>query len=202
MSERDEVIFREPIKAQKDVKVKIQSVENTEWKPKQAVMDVANAEGKTLNESYKAVKLSVTITDDTVQCENPDATPRSQIDDQFNIQRYPFVDNKKGGVLGWMNRGKLFQLETAFGFDPCFEDKDGQPIEAAITRNGNKVAPKVDGVARVLNPSFVGAYMNEDGTINPSNWVGKEIRIDAGIEKSEQYGDKNVIKAYKKGDLI
>lgn len=202
MSERDEVIFREPIKAQKDVKVKILSVENTEWKPKDAVKDAASVENMVLKDAYKAVKVSVVITDDTVKCENEDAMPRSQIDDQFNIQRYPFVDNKKGGVLGWMNRGKLFQLEAAFGFDPCFQDKDGNAVEPVITRNGNKVAPKIDGVARVLNPSFESAYMNEDGTINPSNWVGKEIRVDVAVEKSEQYGDKNVIKSYKKGDLI
>lgn len=202
MAERDVVVFREPIKAQKDVKVKITNVENSTWKPKPQVVGVATDEGVTLKDSYNACKVSVMIADDSVSCENADAIPKSQIDDQFNIQQYPFVDNKKGGKLGWMPRSKLFQLEKAFGFEPCFEDANGNKLEPFITRNGNKVAPKVDGVGQVLNPDFVGAYMNEDGTINPTNWVGKEIRVDVGMESSEQYGDKNVIKNYKKAELI
>lgn|SRR3990167_2662927 len=189
--ERDEVQFREPIVEQKNVKVKITFAEPAEWKPK----DEVKAAG-TVEEAYKAAKLTIAITDDTVRTEHEDALPRLIVEDQFNVQRYPYID-KKTGKLAWLNRGKLFELETAFGFEPKFVDKDGNEVEPYVTRTGNKVAPKVEGVARVLNPDFVGAYFHPDMTVNPTNWIDKDILIDVGIEKSEQFGDKNKVLRYK-----
>ena len=192
VQERDEIQFREPILAQKDVKAKIAFAEPSEWKPKDAVKEAGDVE-----DSYKACKLTVMLTDDSVRTEHSDALPRMNVDDQFNVQKYPYLDKKSGGI-SWMNRGKLFDLEKAFGFDPCFVDRSGNKVEAFITKTGNKVAPKVDGVARVLNPDFVGAYFHEDMTVNPTNWIDKVILVDVGVESSEQFGDKNVILRYKK----
>lgn len=193
--ERDPIIFKEPILEQKDVKAKISFAEPAEWKPKDGVRAVDNNEE--VKASYKACKLTVVLTDDTVRTEHADAVPKALIEDQFNVERYPYV-NKKTGQLAWMNRGKLFNLEEAFGFDPCYVDKDGNEVEAYVTRTGNKTAPKVEGVARVLNPAFVSAYFHPDMTVNPDNWLGKDILIDVGVEKSEQFGDKNTITRYKK----
>lgn len=190
--ERDEVVFREPISEQKDVKAKISFAEPTEWRPKDAVKALGGVE-----DSYKAAKLTVAITDDTVKTEHSDALPRLIIEDQFNVQRYPYLD-KKTGKLAWMNRQRLFDLETAFGFDPVFVDRSENVVPPHITRSGAKVAPKVDGVARILNPAFLGAYFHDDMTVNPTNWIDKEILIDVKIESSETFGDKNVITRYKK----
>lgn len=195
--ERDEVTFREPIIEQKDVLAKIDFAEPAEWKPKEAVKAVAAEAGVTLAESYKVAKLQIIIEDDSVKTEHADARPKLNIDDQFNVQRYPFADKKKGG-LGWMNRGKLFDLERAFGFDPVFVDKDGNEVEPYVTRTGNKVAPKMEGVAQVINPDFKAAYFHDDMTVDPTNWIGKKIMIDVGVEKSDQFGDKNVVNRYKK----
>ena len=195
--EKDPVIFREPILEQKDVKARITFAEPTEWKPKEAVRELGE-----VKESYKACKLTVVLTDiDSVRTEHADALPKPLIDDQFNVERYPYAD-KKTGKLAWMNRGKLFNLEEAFGFDPCFVDGEGNPVEPYVTRSGNKVAPKIDGVARVLNPDFVSAYFHTDMTVNPTNWIDKDIVIDVGVEKNEQYGDKNTILRYKKVQAI
>lgn len=196
--ERDEVVFKEPIVAQKDVKARIDFAEPTDWKPKEAVRQLGE-----VKDAYKAAKLTIIITDDTVRTEHEDAIPKSIIEDQFNVERYPYVQKDKKtknptGELGWMGRQKLFDIESAFGFDPCFVDKDNQPVEPKITRAGNKVAPKIEGVARVLNPAFVASYFHPDMTVNPDNWIGKEILIDVEVEKSEQFGDKNSIARYKK----
>lgn len=192
--ERDEVQFKEPILKQKDVKARISFAEPAEWKPK----DNVKALDLGLQDSYKACKLTVIITDDSVKTENPDAIAKSIIEDQFNVQKYPYED-KKTGKLAWLNRGKLFDIEWAFGFDPYFVDKQNQPVEPFVTRTGNKVAPKVDGVARILNPEFVAAYFHSDMTVNPSNWIDKEILIDVDIDNSsEVFGAKNIIKRYKK----
>ena len=190
-SERDEVVFREPILEQKNVKAQISFAEPSEWRPKEGV------QGKDgVKDSYKAAKITVIIKDDSVKTEHPDAQPRLIVEDQFNIQKYPYVD-KKSGELKWLNREKLFQLETAFGFEPRFVDKAGNSVEPYVTRTGNKVAPKVEGVARVVNPDFFGAYFHEDGTVNPTNWIDKNILVDVGVESSEQFGDKNTIRRYK-----
>jgi hypothetical protein len=196
--ERDEIQFKEPILEQKDVKAQISFAEPTEWRPKAHVRELDNS----LAESYKACKLTITLTDlDSVKTEHADALPKSIIEDQFNVQKYPYMkkDKKTNEVsLAWMNRGKLFDLESAFGFEPCFVDREGNQVEPFVTRTGNKVAPKIDGVARVLNPEFLKAYFHEDMTVNPTNWIGKDILIDVGVEKSDQFGDKNVVTRYKK----
>jgi len=191
--ERDEVIFREPIKKQNDVRVRIEFAEGTEWRPKDAVKEMGE-----VADSYKACKLTLAIVDpSSVQCEREDSIPKTIIEESFNVQKYPYV-NKKTGTLAWMNRGKLFDLEGAFGFEPCFVGKDGEKLEPVITRTGNKVAPKVEGVARVLNPDFVQNYFHEDMTVNPTNWIGQEILADVNVKTDDQFGDKNVIARYKK----
>ena len=78
----------------------------------------------------------------------------------------------------------------------------GNTVEPYVTRSGNKVAPKLEGVARILNPAFFGAYFHQDGTVNPTNWVDKDILVDVGVERSEQFGDKNTVKRYKKVSSI
>lgn len=189
--ERDEIQFREPILAQKDVKAKVSFAEPADWNPKDAVKELGS-----VADSYKACKLTVVITDDTVRTEHGDALPKLIVEDQFNVVRYPYLD-KKTGKLAWLNRGKLFEIERAFGFEPKYVDRAGNSVEAYITRTGNKVAPKVDGVAQVLNVDFLGAYFHPDMTVNPTNWIDKDILVDIGVESSEQFGDKNRIMRYK-----
>lgn len=196
-AERDEVQFREPVLEQKNVKARISFAESTEWRPKEAV----RALDSTLQDSYKACKLSVILTDDSLRTEHADALPKLVIDDQFNVVKYPYLNKKTGGV-SFLSREKLFALESAFGFDPVFVDADGNEVEPFITRNGNKVAPKLPGVARVLNPSFVSSYFNEDMTVNPTNWIDKVILVDVGVETNEQFGNKNTIQRYKKVESI
>ena len=191
--ERDIVQFRETIIEQKDVKARIDFAEPVEWKPKDAV----KALDGDIAQSYKAAKLTLMIEDDTVKTEHADARPKLIVEDQFNVQKYPYIDKKAGGIK-WMNRGKLFDLEHAFGFDPCFVDKEGNLVEPFISRTGSKLAPKIEGVARVLNPDFVGAYFHADMTVNPTNWIGKKVLIDVGVEHNETYGSKNIINRYKK----
>src|SRR3990167_11137464 len=152
--ERDEVIFREPMLEQQDVQAKISFAEPSEWKLKDQVKAIG---GDQVKDIYKACKLTVAITDDSVKTEHPDALPKMIVEDQFNVQKYPYVD-KKTGKLAWLNRQKLFDLEKAFGFDPCFVDADNNQVEPYVTKTGNKVAPKITGVARVLNPDFVSNY--------------------------------------------
>ena len=195
--ERDEVQFREPIVEQKDVKARIDFAEPTEWKPKDAV----KALDGDIAQSYKAAKLTLMIEDDTVKTEHADARPKLIVEDQFNVQKYPYIDKKAGGIK-WMNRGKLFDLEHAFGFDPCFVDKDGNAVEPFISRTGSKLAPKIEGVARVLNQDFLGVYFNPDMTVNPTNWIGKKVLIDVGVDNNETYGAKNIVNRYKKVAVI
>ena len=191
--ERDIVQFRETIIEQKDVKARIDFAEPVEGKPKDAV----KALDGDIAQSYKAAKLTLMIEDDTVKTEHADARPKLIVEDQFNVQKYPYIDKKVGGIK-WMNGGKLFDLEHAFGFDPCFVDKEGNLVEPFISRTGSKLAPKIEGVARVLNPDFVGAYFHADMTVNPTNWIGKKVLIDVGVEHNETYGSKNIINRYKK----
>lgn len=189
--ERDEVPYYEPILAKKKAKVKIQFAEPATWTVKDKVIGYAGQE-------KKACKLNVLIIDQDVRCEHADAKPRRQFDDQFNVEKYPYMD--KTGEVKFMNRGKLFDFETAFGFEACFVDKNGAKVEAHVTKSGNKVAPKGEGIARVLNPDFVAAYLHADGTVNPTNWIDKELLADIDVEESEQYGNKNIATRYYKLD--
>ena len=187
--EQDEIQFSEPILAKKDCKVRIDFAEPAEWKVKETVPGHGG-------ETYKAMKLTVIITDENVQTEHADAKPRLTIEHQLNIEKYPYLD-KKTGTVKWLGRAGLYDLEAALGFEPRFVGPDGQQVEPYVTRTGRKAAPKIDGVKQMLNPDFAAAYFHEDGTVNPSNWIEKNVYADIDVERSDQYGDRNVIKRFK-----
>jgi hypothetical protein len=195
--EEESVRFREPIIPQKKVKMKVTFAERVEWKLKKDVT-VAGIEYKQ-GTAFDACKLTLQIDDTSVRTEHADADPKLIIEDQFNIVGYPIIS--KDGESKMMNRQKLFQLETVFGFDPVFK-VGGQFVEPYITKNGNKVAPKIEGVKRVINPSFFDAYFSTVGDPVMSNWENKTVYADIGLEFSEQYGNKNTILAYVKAPLI
>lgn len=186
--EQDDVQFSEPILAQKGVRIGVQFAEKTQW------------ENKIDGKKYDACKLTHQISDDSVKTEHSDAKPKLTIEDQFNIEQYPYRD-KKSGEIKKLGKTKLYQLEQAFGFDPCFQ-VNGQPVEAHVTKNGNKVAPKIEGVKRVINPAFFDAYFTADGDPVIDNWIGKTVYADIEVETSEQYGSKNVIARYVKAPAI
>lgn len=200
LEEKDEVQFAEPILAQKGVRLGVTGIEKTEWKLKKDI----NVNGKDYakDTAFPACKIKLTISDDSVKTEHEDSKPKLTLEDQFNLVRYPVVD-KKTDMGKMMGRQRLYELEAAFGFDPCFEI-DGQPVEPFVTKNGNKVAPKVKGkeVDRKLNPDFFNAYFDNNGEPIMSEWVGKTIYADIKVETSEQYGSKNVIDRYVKAPQI
>ena len=142
--------------------------------------------------AYDACKLTLDIVDASAKTEYGDQNFRV-IEHQFNIERYPFV---KDGKLQWMGKSNLYQLEDAFGFEPLFFDDSGNRLEPRVTKTGNKVGPKDS--KRKLNPDFFNAYFTEDGNPKMENWAEKVVYADIEIETSEQYGDKNVIKAFRK----
>lgn len=181
-NEQDDVQFSEPILAQKGVKLKVNFAEKIQW------------ESKVDQQKYDAVKLTLDIDDDSVKCEHADAKPRTTIIDQFNLAQFPYTDKKTGEVKK-LGRSKLYQLEEAFGFDPVFL-VDGKQVEPFITRTGSKRAPKIEGVKRTLNPDFMNAYFDGEGNPNMSNWSGKTLYSNVGVETSEQFGSKNTIQAY------
>ena len=187
-NEQDDVQFSEPILAQKGVKLKLNFVEATKWKSK--------VDGN----EYDAVKLVLDIDDKSVKTEHADARPKTTINDQFNLAQFPYAD-KKTGETKKLGRSKLYQLEEALGFEPIFL-VNGQKVEAFTTKTGAKRAPKIEGVKRVLNPDFMDAYFMKDGTPNISNWSGKTIYANVGVETSEQFGSKNIIEAYVKAPVI
>lgn len=186
--EQDDVQFSEPVLAQKGVKLKINFVEKTAW------------ESKTDGKKYDAVKLALGITDQSVKTEHADAKPKLSLEDQFNIVGYPYKD-KKTGEIKKLGRTKLYQLEQAFGFDPIFV-VNNERVEPFVTRNGNKVAPKTEGVKRVINPDFFQAYFTSDGDPVVDNWVDKTVYADLGLENSEQFGAKNVVTRFVKAPTI
>lgn len=188
LTEEDDVQFSEPILAQKGVRIGISFAEKVEWKSKHD------------GNSYDACKLTVQISDDTVKTEHADAKPKLTIEDQFNIVQYPYLD-KKTGTMKKLGKQKLYQLEQVFGFDPCFQ-ANGKAVEPFVTKSGNKVAPKVEGVKRFINPDFFNAYFDESGNPRIDNWVGKTLYADIEVETSEQFGSKNVIARYVKGPSI
>ena len=190
--EEEPIIFSEPILAQKGVRLGVSFAEKTEWEAKTG--------GVKNGQKFDACKLTVTISDDSVKTEHADAKPKLTIEDQFNIEQFPYED-KKTGAVKMLGRTKLFQLEQAFGFDPIFK-LNGQVVEPFVTKNGNKVAPKIEGVKRVINPDFFNAYFDEDGRPRVDNWIGKVIYADIEVESSEQYGNKNVIAKYVKAPAI
>ena len=191
--EQDDVVVTEPIVAQRDVKLEIVSAERAEWTVKAA--GEGGAPGHE-GEAFKAMKLTLQITDPTVQTEHEGARPRLTLEHQMNLDRYPYLDKKSGGVR-WLGRANLYELEEAFGFDPVFTNGEGQPVEPYITRNGRKMAPRGEGIKRSLNPAFTQAYFTPDG--NPSlEWSGRTVYADVAIEKDERYGDRNRIQRFKR----
>lgn len=188
----DDVSFSEPILAQKGVRIGVTFAEKSEWEAKTG--------GVKNGKKFDACKLTLTISDDSVKTEHADAKPRLTLDDQFNIEPFPYED-KKTGEVKMLGRSKLYQLEGALGFDPVFV-VNGQKVEPFVTRNGNKVAPKLEGVKRMLNPDFFDNYFSPLGVPNMSNWEGKVLYANIGVETSEQYGSKNVVQAYVKAPTI
>ena len=181
LEEADDVQFSEAILAQKGVKMKVGFVERTEWEEK------------------TAGKLTLKIDDMNVKTEHADAKPRLTIEDQFNIESFLYEDKKTGEVKK-LGRTKLYQLEETFGFDPIFT-VGGNVVEPFVTKRGNKVAPKVEGVKRIVNPSFFKAYFNMDGSPIVDSFVDKTIYADIEVESSEQFGDRNVIARYVKAPI-
>ena len=201
--EQEDVEFSEPIVAQKGVKMKVTFAEKNEWVVKDK--DVWNPMQKStmeelLGKTFDACKLTLQIVDESVKTEHEDARAKLTIEDQFNIQSYPYPD-KKTGRLKKLGRQKLYQLETALGFDPVFQ-VNGEAVEPFITKNGNKVAPKIEGVKRAVNEDFFGAYFNENGTPNMDNWAEKELYADIVVESSAVYGDRNSIGRYVKAPVM
>src|SRR3990167_599306 len=143
----DPIIFSEPILAKKDCKVMIVAAVGSEWTVKEGVPGLAGQKTKT-------VKLTLQITDPNVQTEHEGARPRLTFEQAFNVESHPYWDQKEGEVRK-MHRGVLFSLEEALGFEPLFVTTTGQPVDPYITRNGNKVAPKIEGVQRKPNPEFI-----------------------------------------------
>lgn len=190
--EQDDIQFSEPILAQKGVRLGVSFAEKTEWE--------AKTNGMKNGSKYDACKLTLTISDDSVKTEHADTKPRMTIEDQFNIEAFPYEDKKTGKVKK-LGRQKLYELEGAFGFDPIFI-ANGEKVEPFITKSGNKVAPKIEGVKRTLNPDFFNAYFDENGAPRMDNWAAKVIYADIEVEKSEKFGDKNVIKKYVKAPAI
>src|SRR3990167_3185043 len=137
----DEVVVREPILEKKDCQVRIDFVEPTIWTVKE---EKTPGHG---GEAYKAMKMTLTITDPNVQTEHEGARPRLVFEHQMNLDKYPYL-SKKTGDIAWLGRGQLHDLEEAFGFDPVFVDTTGQPVDAYLTRTGHKVAPKGEGIKR------------------------------------------------------
>ena len=189
----DVVSFSGPIQAKKDCKLRIDFAEGTTWKVKESVPSHAG-------EEYKAIKLTCTITDENIQTEGENIKPRLVLEHQFNLDRYPYL-SKKTGAIEWLGRQNLYDLEEAFGFDPIFVNGDGSEVEPYVTRNGRKVAPKVEGVKRKLNAAFTAAYFNEYGIPTPDAWINREVYADIGIEANEQYGDRNRILRFKKAPV-
>ena len=186
--QEDDVQFSEPILAQKQVKLKVGFVERSEWESKTA--------GQKDGRKFSACKLTLQIDDDSVKTEHADAKPRMTIEDQFNLETFPYED-KKTGEIKKLGRNKLYQLQGAFGFDPVFK-VNGKVVDPYITRNGNKVAPKTEGVKQVVNEDFFSAYFDDLGSPIVDNWIDKTVYADIEVEESEQFGNRNTIARYVK----
>lgn len=190
--QEDDVQFSEPILAQKQVKTKVGFVERAEWESKTG--------GQKDGRKFSACKLTLTIDDSTVKTEHADAKPRLTIEDQFNLESFPYEDKKTGEVKK-LGRTKLYQLEQVFGFDPVFK-VGGNVVEPYVTKSGAKVAPKIEGVKRVPNEDFFNAYFDELGNPRVDNWVDKIVYADVEVEESEQFGNRNTISRYVKAPNV
>lgn len=194
----DDVTFSEPILAQKGVKCKVVFAELTQWE--------AKTNGEKNGKKFDACKLTIQIDDDTVRTEHADAKPKLTIEDQFNIEPFPYESKKEFDQDGrplvkMLGRTKLYQLEEAFGFDPIFQ-VNGTAVAPFITRTGKKVAPKLEGVKRVLNPDFFDAYFTAEGIPVMTNWENKTVYADIEVVTHETYGSKNVVGKYVKAPTV
>lgn len=206
--QEENITFSEPILAQKGVKCKVVAVERTQWEVKDKVKwddESRSLMSEYLGNKYDACKVKVEIVDDSVKTEHEDAKPKLTIDDQFNIEAFPYP---KDGTVRQLARQKLYELEGVFGFDPIFK-ADGVVVAPFVTRNNNKVAPKKDEsgnpykeVKRVLNPDFFNTYFSSVGDPVTPNWIGKEVYCDIKLVHSEQYGSKNEIERYVKAPQV
>lgn len=179
-----DVVFTEPIVEKKDCEVEIVDVGLSPW--------IAKA-GEHVGKAFNACKLQLVITDKDIRTETEGAKARTVLDDVFNLEPYPYM---KDGEPRWMTIGKVYELEAAFGFEPVYVDASGNKVPPHVSRTGKKYAPKVEGVKRKLNPAFVEAYFDESDSPKVMEWVGKKLRAHVAVRKSEQYGDKNVVKRY------
>ena len=192
----DVQVFSEPIAAKKDVSVEIVAAISGTWKVKE---EVAAIDPTLAGKETKTVKVTVQITDESVVTEHADARPRLTFEQSFNIEGHPYV-NKRDGKVSLMSRNMLFSLEEALGFEPVFVNGGGQTVEPFITRTGRKVAPKVEGVRRKLNPDFAQAYFQEDGS--PTlNWAGIKVYADIELQSDEKFGDRNAVSRFKKAPV-
>ena len=190
MDEQDGVQFSGPILPKKECQVRIEFVEDATWTVKAG--GAPGYEGQ----AFKAAKLTAVITDANIATEGDHIKPRLTVELQFNLEKYPYLDKKTGNVA-WLGRQFVYDLEEAFGFEPVFVGPDGAKVEPYISKNGRKLAPKVDGVKRGINPEFAATYFNADGTVKPDNWIGKTVYADIGVEESEQWGARNKITRFR-----
>jgi len=190
--ELDDIQFSEPILAQEGVRLGVSFAKKIQWE--------AKTNGIKNGFKFDACKLTLTISDDSIRTEHADAKPRLTIEDQFNIEAFPYEDKKTGAVKK-LGKTKLYQLEQAFGFEPVFK-VNGEVVPPFITKSGNKVAPKIEGVKRVINPDFMDNYFSSEGVPNMNNWENKVIYADIELEESEKFGAKNVIAKYVKAPVI
>lgn len=143
-------------------------------------------EGKTT----LGIMVTLNVTDPSARCENSDAKP-GQIKEYINLEVHPSqAEGKKATYIS-----KAMSLMEALGFEPQFLDAEGNVSEGVVTRTGRKVAPK--GGHTRYNPDFIEAFFQkaEDGQEEPKFgvWSGLKVYAKLGIEKSEQYGDKNKV---------
>ncbi len=201
--EQEEIQFSEPILAQKGVRCGITHAEKGQWEVKAKASwtpEQLETMESLIGQKFDCLKLKLTISEESIRTASENAKPKTALEDQFNIVNYPFPD-KKTGALKKMGKQKLYELEGAFGFDPVFK-VGGKIVEPFVTKSGAKVAPKIDGVTRSVNPDFFNAYFDSEGNPKSENFVGKVIYVDVGVEKSDQYGAKNVVARYVKPPVM
>src|SRR3990167_8533714 len=180
--EADAVISSEAVMPLKKCALQISFVERNDWTAK-------TEEHK--GEKFPALKVTYRITDERAKTESADANVKA-VEDVLNLVKFPYTD-KETGEVKWLRRGKLFEIERAFGFEPVFVNEQGQVLEPRVSKKtGGKYGPK--GSSQKLNPDFEEAYFDASGNPKVDNWSDKEVLADIDIERSEQFGDRNKVK--------
>lgn len=185
----------EAIKPKKDCRITILSAEmGKSWRHKVAVP----AEGYKVPGETRVMKLTIQITDDSVETENVDAKPKRRIDDMVILEQHPYVDSRDG-VQKVMKLEKLFQLQQFLGFEPLFVNAHGQPVEPYVTKTGRKTCPK--GASIAFQPAFLDAYFDANEEPRFDAWMNLEGVASIGLKKQSeeetlQYGAKNEVKSY------